>query len=185
MTTVTSPAARGIAQHLRRLYLVRFGFAITWAILLFVIGSDLNPTSVTLLVVYPAFDVVAAVADLRSSRATAPARGLYLNIAVSAVAAVGVAIASASDVPAVLRVWGAWAIVSGLVQLSVGIARRTLGGQWPMILSGGLSVLVGVGFILAAGADDPSLAGLAGYAALGGVFFLISALRLGRVAQES
>jgi uncharacterized membrane protein HdeD (DUF308 family) len=84
----------------------------------------------------------------------------------------------------VLRVWGSWAIVSGLVQLIVSIARRRMGGQWPMILSGGLSVLVGGGFITVAGADDPSLAGLAGYAALGGIFFLVSALRLGRSAKE-
>ena len=185
MTTVASPAISRFEHGLRRLYYARFGFAIAWAALLFLSSSDLNPVSVVLLVLYPAFDVAAAIVDLRSSHAAQQARVLSVNIAVSALAAVGIALACTSDVPAVLRVWGAWAVVSGLVQLSVGIARRTLGGQWPMILSGGLSVLVGVGFILAAGADDPSLAGLAGYAALGGVFFLISALRLGRVAQES
>jgi hypothetical protein len=184
MTTVTSPPANGFAQDLRRLYFVRFGFALVWAVLLFVSSSDLNPVSVTLLVVYPAFDVAAAVVDVRSSRATGPVRGLSVNIAISLLAAIGLAIACASGVPAVLRVWGSWAIVSGLVQLIVSIARRRMGGQWPMILSGGLSVLVGGGFITVAGADDPSLAGLAGYAALGGIFFLVSALRLGRSAKD-
>jgi uncharacterized membrane protein HdeD (DUF308 family) len=184
MTTIASPTTWGIAQALRRLYFVRFGFAIVWAVLLFVTQSDLSPVSIALLVLYPSFDVAAAVVDIRSSRASGPARGLYVNIAISLLAAIGVAIACTSGVPAVLRVWGIWAIVSGLVQLIVGVARRTMGGQWPMILSGGGSVLAGGSFIAAARAADPSLANLAGYAVLGGIFFLVSALRLGSAAKE-
>jgi hypothetical protein len=38
-------------------------------------------------------------------------------------------------------------------------------------------------FLASAGADDPTLAKAAGYAIAGGVFFLISALRLGRAAK--
>ena len=106
-----------------------------------------------------------------------------MNIAVSLLAAVGLAVAGASGVPGVLRVWGAWAIVSGLVQLIVGVSRRTMGGQWPMILSGGISVLAGWSFIAGASAANPSLTNVAGYAVLGGIFFLISALRLGRAAK--
>lgn len=180
MTTVDPPTAREIAPALRRLYVVRFGFAIVWAVLLFVTASGLGPLSIALLVLYPLFDVAAAVVDVRSSHATGPARGLYVNIAISLLAAIGVAIACTSGVPAVLRLWGAWAIVSGLVQLIVGVARRTMGGQWPLILSGGISVLAGASFVMGASAPDPSLANLAGYAVLGGVFFLVSALRLGR-----
>jgi uncharacterized membrane protein HdeD (DUF308 family) len=56
-----------------------------------------------------------------------------------------------------------------------------MGGQWPMILSGGLSVLAGSSFVAMASAPDPSLAALAGYATVGGIFFLVSALRLRRV----
>ena len=176
MTTVASPAPAGIASTLRRLYLVRFGFAIVWAALLFTTKAELGALAVVLLVLYPLFDVAAAVVDARSSRA----RGLYVNIAISLLAAVGVAIACASGVPAVLRVWGAWAIVAGLVQLVVGGSRRGLGGQWPMILSGGISVLAGASFVVMATSAGASLAGVAGYAVLGGVFFLLSALRLGR-----
>jgi uncharacterized membrane protein HdeD (DUF308 family) len=183
VTTVDPPTARGIAPALRRLYFVRFGFAIVWAVLLFVTMSGLSPVSIALLVLYPLFDVAAAVVDTRSSRATGPARGLYVNIAISLIAAVGVAIACASGVAAVLRVWGAWAIVSGLVQLIVGVGRRKMGGQWPMILSGGISVLAGASFVIGASAPDPSLANVAGYTVLGGVFFLVSALRLGRAAK--
>ncbi|GGU17126.1 hypothetical protein [Lentzea flava] len=179
MTAVASSAPT--ASALRRLYFVRFGFAVVWAALLFVTRSELGPVSVALLVLYPLFDVAAAVVDARSSRATGPVRGLYLNIAISLLAAAGLAVAGASGVPAVLRVWGAWAIVSGLVQLFVGVSRRGMGGQWPMILSGGISVLAGSSFIAMASAEGASFANLAGYATIGGIFFLVSALRLGRV----
>ncbi|KAA9156027.1 hypothetical protein FPZ12_028540 [Amycolatopsis acidicola] len=184
MTTVDSPAASGIAPALRRLYFVRFGFALVWAVLLFVTSqTHLGPIGVVLVVLYPLFDVAAAVVDARSSRATGPAKGLYVNIVISLLAGVGLGIASASGVPAVLRIWGAWAIVSGLVQLIVAVARRKMGGQWPMILSGGISVLAGGSFIAGAGAPNPALTNVAGYAVLGGVFFLVSAIRLGRAAQ--
>ncbi|WP_236718068.1 hypothetical protein [Actinoplanes sp. TFC3] len=161
---------------LRRLYFLRFGFALVWAALLFTTAANLGPLSIALLVLYPAFDVAAAVIDLRSSRSPV----LYLNIAISGLGAIGLAIASASGIPAVLRVWGAWAIAAGLVQLVVGINRRRRDGHWPMILSGGLSVGAGTSFILAAAKDGATLSNLAGYAILGGIFFLIAALRLGR-----
>ena len=91
-------------------------------------------------------------------------------------------IACVSGIPAVLRVWGAWAIGAGLIQLFVGLSRRRFGGQWAMILSGGISALAGTSFILQAAGDDASLRNLAAYATLGGIFFLVSALRLGRTA---
>jgi uncharacterized membrane protein HdeD (DUF308 family) len=172
VTTVASPA--GTAQVLRRLYFARFGFAVVWAALLFLTRSELGLFATALLVLYPLFDVAAAVVDARSSRAT----GLYVNIAISLLAAIGLAIAG--DIPAVLRVWGAWAIVAGLIQLVVGVSRRKMGGQWPMILSGGISTLAGSSFIVMASGANPTFANLAGYATIGGVFFLVSALRIRR-----
>ena len=173
-----SAATVSNASPLRRLYLVRFGFALVWAVLLFATAttSDIGAATATLLVLYPLFDVAAAVVDVRSSKATA----LYLNIALSLLAAVGLAVASADGTTAVLRVWGVWAIVSGLVQLVVGLSRRRMGGQWAMIVSGGISVLAGTSFFVQAATADASLRNLAGYAAFGGIFFLVSALRLGR-----
>ncbi|MFD6529579.1 hypothetical protein [Streptomyces sp. NPDC060184] len=185
MTTVESPAARGIAPALRRLYFVRFGFAVIWAALLFTTASELGPLGVALVVIYPLFDVVAAVVDARSARDRGSIRALQVNMAISLIAAVGLAMASSSGVPAVLRVWGAWAILSGIVQLVVGAVRRRLGGQWPMILSGGISVLAGGSFVMGASASDPQLGDVAGYAVLGGIFFLVSALRLGRATKVS
>lgn len=184
MASVATAEQVSSGSVLPRLYIVRFVFAAAWAVLLLVSGSDLTAGTKVLLFLYPAFDVAAAVVDARSARVGGPVRSLYANMAVSAIAAVGVAVASASGTDDVLRVWGAWAVVSGLVQLLVGIARRPMGGQWAMIASGGISVLAGASFIRSASEADPSLNALAGYAALGGVFFLVSAIRLRRSAGE-
>jgi uncharacterized membrane protein HdeD (DUF308 family) len=179
------PGVPATASALRRLYLARFAFAVGWALLLFATASTLGPLAVTLLVLYPLLDAGAAVVDTRVTRTAGAPVLLNLNIAISLVAAIGVGVAAGSDIPAVLRVWGAWAIVAGAIQLTVGMRRRTMGGQWPMIVSGGLSVLIGAAFIASAGADDPTLAGVAGYAVAGGVFFLVSALRLDSAAKRS
>ena len=178
MSTGTTAVDGGSAPTLRRLYFIRFGFAIVWAGLLVATASTINPLSVTLLVLYPVFDVAAAVVDARSSRSARPVSGLYVNIAISLLAAVGLAIAVSAGTPGVLRVWGAWAVLSGLVQLFVGLIRRTLGGQWPMIISGAISTVAGASFILQASQSGTGLSTLAGYATLGGIFFLVSALRL-------
>lgn len=184
MTTIAAPTSAHIASALRRLYFVRFGFALVWAGLMFVIGASIGPVSATLIVLYPLFDMAAAIVDARSSRASGTARGLYVNIAISALTAVGLVAAVTSGIPAVLHVWGVWAVVAGLVQLVVGVGRRTLGGQWPMIASGGISVFAGTSFYLQASAPGATLSHVAGYALLGGIFFLVSALRLGQASRH-
>jgi uncharacterized membrane protein HdeD (DUF308 family) len=191
LTTVDSPPAHSpvavgtLAPALRQLYFARFGFAAVWAALLFANRSHLGAFGVILLVTYPLFDVAAAIIDARSSSAAGPIRGLQANIAISAIAALGLAVAGASGVPASLRVWGAWAIVSGAVQLIVGLSRRKrqMIGQWPMMLSGAISVLAGAQFIVGASASNPKLTTVGGYAILGGIFFLVSALCLGRAPR--
>lgn len=160
-------------SQLRRLYFLRFVFAAAWAATFAGIGTSLDAGSVTLLILYPAFDVAAAVFDLRTTRNPA----LFANVAISTAAAIGIAVAAADDIPAVLRVWGVWAIVAGLAQLFLALKRRELGGQWALIASGSISVLAGAGFFAQAG-DATSMKMCAGYAALGGLFFLISAFRL-------
>ena len=150
--TRTVADATSTTEGLRNLYYVRFGFAVIWAGLLALTASTLNPASIALLVIYPLFDVAAAVVDFRSSGAAArPRLPLYFNMALSLLAAIGLAVAVTSGIPDVLRVWGVWAITAGIVQLIVAILRYRLGGQWAMILSGGISTLAGTSFILRAG----------------------------------
>ncbi|WP_420821765.1 hypothetical protein [Pseudonocardia broussonetiae] len=54
-----------------------------------------------------------------------------------------------------------------------------------MVFSGAISVLAGASFFLMAGQPTSSLASIAGYATLGGIFFLVSALRLGRATRPT
>jgi uncharacterized membrane protein HdeD (DUF308 family) len=189
MTTTTTPAPAAVPSALSRLYLARSGFALVWAVLLFVVGSSVGPATVALLVLYPIVDVAAAVIDARASHASearaGDARVLAVNVAVSTLAALALVVALAAPgatVPAVLLVWGAWAVVAGLVQLAVALRRRSLGGQGAMIASGSISVLAGVSFVVMSTSPGATPAAVAGYALLGGVFFLVSALRLRRFA---
>ncbi|MFD0533310.1 hypothetical protein ACFQY7_05445 [Actinomadura luteofluorescens] len=145
--TVTAPAATGVAATLRRLYLVRFGFALVWAALLWPTASSINPLTAVLIVLYPAFDVAAAVIDARSARvnvgggsAKAFVPGLYVNVAISTLTAVLLAVVRTSGVSAVLRVWGAWAVVARHRAARRGRPTAPHGGQWAMIASGAISV---------------------------------------------
>jgi uncharacterized membrane protein HdeD (DUF308 family) len=184
MTITAESSAVATATSLRNLYFVRFGFAIVWAAGMFAVGKSLGPVTAALLVLYPLFDVAAAIVDFRSSKTARPTVGLYFNMTLSLLTTIGLGVAVTSGIPAVLRVWGAWAITAGIVQLIVAVSRYRLGGQWAMILSGGISVLAGSSFILQAGTPKGMLTSVAGYAVLGGVFFLVSALRLNRVAKK-
>ncbi|MGW6734790.1 hypothetical protein [Streptomyces sp. NPDC055013] len=185
-TLVDAPAGISARKALRKLYFLRFAFAAVWAVLLFATADTLTPPSATLLVIYPLFDVACAVVDVRSAKANdGPVRHLYLNIALSTLTGVGLTVAATSGIPAVLRVWGVWAVTAGVVQLLVGAARRRLGGQWAMIAGGAISTVAGAAFFAQAGKDDAALGSLAGYAFLGGIFFLVSALRLGRAGKDA
>ena len=175
------PASLASTAALRNLYAARFAFAIAWAGLLATHASELDPFTVTLLVLYPLVDLGAVVHDLRSSGAARERVPLLVNAALSLAAAIGIGVAVDSGIPDVLRVWGAWAITAGAVQLVVAARRRRLGGQWPMMLSGGISILAGGSFVAMAASVDVSLASLAGYATLGGIFFAASAFRLHRI----
>ncbi|MET0495857.1 MAG: hypothetical protein ABW000_22245 [Actinoplanes sp.] len=184
-TVAASPGISQTASALRRLYFIRAAFAVVWAVVTIATAKEIGPLTVALFVLYPLFDVGAAIYDLRSSRSAGSPVLLYVNIVVSLLTAVGLGAAAASGIPAMLRVWGAWAIVAGVVQLIVGVTRRGMGGQWPMIISGGISVLAGGSFIAGASADDPVLTNAAGYAIPGAIFFLIAAIRLGRSAKSN
>jgi uncharacterized membrane protein HdeD (DUF308 family) len=80
----------------------------------------------------------------------------------------------------VLGLFGAWAIVAGILQLGTGARRwKAFGAQWAMILSGAQSALAG-GFFIGQSFKNavPSIIDVAPYAAFGAFYFLVSALWL-------
>ncbi|WP_439945413.1 hypothetical protein [Streptomyces sp. BBFR109] len=85
-------------------------------------------------------------------------RGLNADIALGTGTAAVPAVAATSGIPAVPRARGAWAGTAGLGRLIVGVLRRGMAGQWPVIADGAVSALAGGSFIARAGeeADDAS-----------------------------
>jgi uncharacterized membrane protein HdeD (DUF308 family) len=167
-----------------QVFLIRGLVAIAWAAV-FAAVSDSLTTGVTvaagiLVVIYPLIDVVASLIDARGQRGSAR-RVLLGGAAVSAVAAVALAIAATGTVADVLAVFGVWAIVSGAAQFVVALRRRAqYGRQWLMLLAGIGSVGFGIGFVSASAGSNPELSMLAIYAAGGGIDFAVQAWLLAR-----
>ena len=184
-------AASRFASHALRprdashVALVRALFALVWAAaLVAVVGGGTTSTSsgvptgaAALIASYPVIDVLASIVTARGMGASG--RGLRINAALSslAVAAI-VATAFASDVSAVLVAFGAWAAVSGAIQFARAVRHhRSQGRRLPLIVSGGVSTIVGISFIAASGKDDVHFTMVAGYMAFGALLFLLSARR--------
>jgi uncharacterized membrane protein HdeD (DUF308 family) len=178
----------------QRIAVGRAVLALIWAAALVIVvggdhvpttGSDLPIAAAALLASYPAIDVVASIASARGSEASA--RVLRVNAAIStlAVAAVG-ATAFGSDAGATLAAFGAWAAVSGAIQLGVAIHRRRAEGrQLPMIVSGGLSTIAGIRFLTASGMHDAHVSQVGVYMALGALLFLLFAYRSHTAARAA
>jgi uncharacterized membrane protein HdeD (DUF308 family) len=180
-----SPDASPSRDVPQRIAIVRALLALVWAAALVIaVGDDVPSTSsdvpiaaAALLASYPAIDVVASIAATLGTDASRRVLGINAAISALAVAAIGVT-AFGADAGATLAAFGAWAAVSGAIQFAVAVhLRRTEGRQLPMIVSGGLSTIAGIGFLAASGMDDAHLAGVGGYMALGAVLYLLSAHR--------
>jgi hypothetical protein len=169
----------GQERWLKMYYLIRAVFSFAWVAAAVGAGRHAPALAAALLVAYPAWDALANLIDGARSGGLAANRTQAVNVAASLIVAVGVAIAL-PDQNRVLAVFGAWAIVSGLLQLGTGLRRwKSYGAQWAMILSGAQSALAGAAFIVQARTSAaPAIATAAGYAGFGAFYFLMSALSL-------
>ncbi|MFM0034945.1 DUF308 domain-containing protein [Paraburkholderia strydomiana] len=167
-------------RWLKSYYSVRAAFSAIWVVLAFSIGKQATAGVAVLLVIYPAWDALANFIDMSRSGGTGKNRTQAINIAVSAVTAVAVVLELSIGAPPILVIFGVWAILSGLLQLATAVRRwKDLGAQWAMILSGAQSALAGAFFIIQSGASTPpAIFKIAGYAAVGAAYFLISAVWL-------
>jgi len=180
-TAIDSQRPTDTAHALRTLYFGRAAFSLVWVGLLLVFVKASPTVTGLLLLLYPAWDVAATFLDIRANRGAASRLPQYVNIGIGVLTTGAVGVALRQGVPAVLVVFGVWAILTGLIQLRLGLQRRrTLGGQWPMMLSGGQSVIAGASFILMAHDPSMGIVNLAGYSAFGALYFLLAAFRLGK-----
>jgi uncharacterized membrane protein HdeD (DUF308 family) len=136
-----------------------------------------------LLIIYPLWDVIATLLERRMA-GTGTGTGSTnhvgtINVALGLVTTIGMIIAAFSTIGTALLVFGIWALLSGAIQLVVAIRRRrTIGAQWPMIISGGLSVLAGLNFAAMSASATSGLSTVAGYSAFGAFWFLVSVIVL-------
>jgi len=171
----------GDQERWLRLYsFARAAFSALWAVAALTLGRGEAPIAAILLIAYPAWDALASYADAAASGGPGRNRIQSINAMVSLVAALTVAMTLQEGMNAVLGVFGVWAVLSGLLQLGTALRRRSShGAQWAMILSGGQSALAGAVFIVQARMPaPPSIGTIAGYAAMGAIYFLASAVWL-------
>jgi len=180
MQAIDRVPATSPGQWLRTYYFLRAAVSIGWIAAAVLIGKSAPPVAAGLLVAYPAWDAFANYLDAQKTGGLRSNPTQALNFAASAITAVAVAVALGSSMNAVITVFGAWAILSGLFQLATAIRRwRSAGAQWVMVLSGAQSALAGVFFFkMAAAATPPSIVAIAPYAAFGAFYFLVSAIWL-------
>jgi hypothetical protein len=183
--TATPTTTTATPSGLRSLYLIRVVFSLIWVVLVFTTCASLKspdtPTVIAavLLTVYPLWDAVATLLERRLAGVGATSRVSAVNLALGLAATVAMIIAVFSTIGHALLVFGIWALLSGAIQLVTAIRRRrTVGAQWPMIISGGLSVLAGASFAFMSGSATSGLSTVAGYSAFGAFWFLVSAIAL-------
>ncbi|CAM3433373.1 DUF308 domain-containing protein [Bordetella sputigena] len=169
-------------QWLKTYYFIRALVSAVWVAAAFTVGQQSPMIAAILLALYPAWDAVANYIDAARSGGLAGNRTQAINVAVSLVTTAAVIIALRMTTNSVLAVFGVWAILSGLLQLGTAVRRwKSYGAQWAMILSGAQSALAGAFFILQARTPvlaSMSITRVAGYAAVGAVYFLVSAVWL-------
>lgn len=170
----------GDERWLKHFYFTRAAFSIVWVALALSIGQHVAAPGAALLIVYPLWDALANYMDMSRSGGMRGNMTQVFNVVASVAIAIAVTVVLRVNASWVLDVFGVWAVLSGLLQLATAVRRRKrLGAQWAMILSGGQSALAGAFFIAQAHASMPAaIVKVAGYAGVGAIYFLVSALWL-------
>jgi uncharacterized membrane protein HdeD (DUF308 family) len=169
-------AERWWAVLLRGLAAIVFGvLAVVWP----------GITVLALVVLYGAYALVDGIGHLivgfGRKGLTGPNRALLAVLGLLGVAAAVVAFVWPGITALVLTiVIGSWAIVSGVMEVVAAIRlRREITGEWAMVLSGTLSVVLGVILVLQPGEGALALALVIGFFAIAwGVALTILAFRL-------
>lgn len=183
--TAISAEAVQTAKALSTLYFTRAGFSVVWVISLIISLKSAPAIANILFIAYPLWDAIATWFDIKANPPEASKNPQFVNLAISIVTTIAIALALQSGVPAAMMVVGAWAAITGIIQLTLGLQRRKIfGGQWPMILSGGQSILAGGAFIALAHDPAHGISSLAGYSLFGAFYFLLAAIRLSKSAKE-
>lgn len=165
---------------LKNYYYLRTLFSLIWVAAAFTVGRHSPTSAALLLIIYPAWDALANYIDSQKSGGFGKNRMQAINILVSTFTTAAVILSLRESMNAVIAVFGGWAILSGLLQLGAAAQRwKNNNAQWSMVLSGAQSMLAGAFFVFQSQLPvPPSVINIAGYAAFGAFYFLVSALSL-------
>lgn len=177
---VNQTPTQSSSPWLKTYYFTRAAVSTIWVVAAVAIGKNVPTISALLVMAYPAWDAAANWLDAQKSGGLRANPSQTLNLVISVITAVAVAAALGVSMNAVIDVFGAWAILSGLLQLATAMRRwKSASAQWVMVLSGAQSALAAfVFFQKAAAATPPSIVVIAPYATVGAFYFLLSALWL-------
>ncbi|WP_375459875.1 DUF308 domain-containing protein [uncultured Enterovirga sp.] len=172
--------AQATSGWLKSYYFTRFAFSAVWVGVAFFFAKDAPLLAAIMLFGYPAWDALANFVDAQRNGGLGRNKTQLLNVIVSTITAIAVAIALGSSMNSVLGVFGIWAGFAGIFQLATAVRRwNTYGAQWAMILSGAQSALAGFLFVKMAGGPEPvGITTVAPYAAFGAFYFLVAAVWL-------
>ena len=176
----TSYRPAQMSADLRNYYLARGLVAAGWVTAAFTVGKSAPLAAAFLLVAYPAWDALANLFDAARSGGLGRNRSQAINAVMSGIAAFAIFL-TLGDIKAMVAVFGAWAIVAGLLQLATGLRRwKAYDAQWSMVLSGAQSALAGGFFIKRSFVSVHGIIDVAPYAAFGAFYFLVSAAWVSR-----
>ena len=121
---IETSAAAKTAAALRKLYFIRVAFSVAWVISVALLAKTSFTAATILLVIYPLWDVVGTLLDLRANQGNGTSvTPQYVNLAISIITTIGVGVAIGKGVPSALIVFGAWALLTGLIQLILGLKK--------------------------------------------------------------
>lgn len=112
----------GQEDWLKTYYYARAAFSIAWIGLAAAFATGFPAIAAALLILYPAWDALANLVDGQRSGGILANRPQAINVLVSLAVAAAIAVAL-PDMHRVLAVFGAWAILSGLLQLAAALRR--------------------------------------------------------------
>lgn len=171
---------------LKKYYYLRAGFLMIWVVIALTFAMQSPDLATILIIIYPAWDALANYFDANKSGISGKHRLQVINIIVSFITTLTIIFSLIISIHGVMILFGEWAVLSGLLQTGTAVQRlKSNDAQWSMILSGAQSVLAGAFFIFHSRISLSSyIIYVAGYAASGAIFFLISALILSFILSK-
>lgn len=154
--------------------------AILFALIAFVWPGITAAALVLLFAVYALIDgIFAIVAGVRLARVHARSGPLLLEGVLDLVIAFIAFVWPGETLVALIYLVALWAVLTGVALIAAGIAMIRLNGEWLLVLSGLLSVLLGIVLFIQPGAGAIALSWwLGAYAFLFGISLISAALRL-------